>query len=106
MMQEINNITNMTAVGDSSDSTAANVVLCLVFTLLITWIIVGNATVILSVKKTPALRASLSNILVANLAFSDLLLGVLVLPLSAMVEVFGWWPPPKELCFFWLVIGR
>lgn len=90
----------------SINNTARNIALVIIFTIMITWIIVGNLTVIIAVKKTPALRSCLSNILVANLALSDLLLGITVLPLSAMVEVVHYWPLTKELCYFWLVIGK
>ncbi|XP_067948951.1 probable G-protein coupled receptor No18 [Watersipora subatra] len=88
----------------SLNGPAANIVLIITFAIIIAWTIIGNVTVILSVKRTPALRACLSNVLIANLACSDLLLGIVVLPLSAMVEVFNYWPLPQGLCFFWLVI--
>ena len=89
----------------SLNSMPTNIALIITFTIMISWIILGNLTVILAVKKTAALRACLSNVLVANLALSDLLLGLTVLPLSAMVEVFGYWPLAREVCYFWLVVG-
>lgn len=90
----------------SINSTAINVLLIVIFLVLIAWTILGNLTVILAIKRSRVLRKSASNILVANLAISDLLVGIMVLPLSATVEVFGCWPMPEWLCYFWLVIGK
>ncbi|KAF6020375.1 TyrR [Bugula neritina] len=88
----------------SDNSTAVNLVLITVFIVIITWIIAGNITVVIAVRVSSALKSSPSNILIANLAVSDLLLGTLVLPFSAMYDIFQYWPIGKELCFLWLII--
>ena len=90
----------------SPHDVSVNIILIIIFILVIIWTIVGNLTVIVSVKTSPALRASPSNILVTNLALSDLFLGLLVLPFSSTVEVAGFWPLGRELCYLWLLIGE
>lgn len=90
----------------SSYSNGVNVLLIVILTVMISWTVMGNLTVIIAVKRSKSLRSSPSNVLVANLALSDLLLALMVLPFSAMVEVSGYWPIPKGLCFFWLIIGN
>lgn len=105
------NDTNMT-LGEQSvfmyslHNLSTNIVIIVICTLVTSWTILGNLTVILAVKRTKSLRNCPSNILVANLALSDLLMGSVVLPLSTMVEVLAYWPLPEGLCYFWLVIGK
>ena len=98
-------ISEKTILNHSPYSMTVNIILIIIFILVIIWTIVGNLTVIVSVKTSPALRASPSNILVTNLALSDLLLGLLVLPFSSTVEVAGFWPLGREVCYMWLLIG-
>jgi len=90
----------------SNHSLAVNIILIILFTIIVIWTVLGNLTVIISIHMSKALKQSRSNYLIGNLALSDLLLGLGVLPFSAMFEVFGYWPLGRELCFYWLIIGE
>ncbi|XP_059489246.1 alpha-1A adrenergic receptor-like [Neocloeon triangulifer] len=65
----------------------------------------GNLLVIIAVLATPCgglLHRSPTHLLIANLAAADLLLGVVVLPLSAARELAGGeWPFGRRLCAVW-----
>jgi hypothetical protein len=76
----------------------------ILFTITI-WTIVGNILVILAffIDK-PIRQGGMSNYLIINLAISDLLLGIAVLPFSASYSTFGIWYFGKFLCEFWLAI--
>lgn len=90
---------------NSPNSMPVNIVILGLAAALIIWTVIGNITVIMAVRYTKALRSLLSNIFICNLALSDLLLGLLVLPFSAMNDVFGYWPLGKEICYMWLLVG-
>ena len=53
-------------------------------------VILGNIMVITAVKITHKLRGA-TNMFIVSLAWADLMLGILVLPFSAMYEVFNMW---------------
>jgi len=63
----------------------------------------GNLLVISAVRISSKLRGP-TNTIIVSLAIADLLLGVLVLPLSAMYEVTDRWLFGKHLCFIWLSV--
>merc|ERR1719270_24028 len=63
----------------------------------------GNLLVISAVRISSKLRGP-TNTIIVSLAVADLLLGVLVLPLSAMYEVTDRWLFGKHLCFIWLSV--
>jgi hypothetical protein len=76
----------------------------ILFTITI-WTILGNILVILAFVIDKQIRqGGMSNYLIINLAISDLLLGIAVLPFSASYSTFGNWYFGKFLCEFWLVI--
>ncbi len=76
----------------------------ILFTITI-WTIVGNILVILAFVLDKQIRqGGMSNYLIINLAISDLLLGIAVLPFSASYSTFGIWYFGKFLCEFWLAI--
>lgn len=76
----------------------------ILFTITI-WTILGNILVILAFFTDKQIRqGGMSNYLIINLAISDLLLGIAVLPFSASYSTFGFWYFGKYLCEFWLVI--
>lgn len=81
-------------------------VLIAVAAVTICWTVYSNLTVIVSVGYFAQLRSLPSNMLIANLAVSDLLLGCLVLPFSAMNDILGYWHFGKQTCYMWLVIGK
>ncbi len=53
-------------------------------------VIFGNIMVITAVKITHKLRGA-TNLFIVSLAWADLMLGIVVLPFSAMYEVFEMW---------------
>jgi hypothetical protein len=76
----------------------------ILFTITI-WTILGNILVILAFVIDKQIRqGGMSNYLIINLAISDLLLGIAVLPFSASYSTFGFWYFGKFLCEFWLAI--
>jgi hypothetical protein len=76
----------------------------ILFTITI-WTILGNTLVILAFVIDKQIRqGGMSNYLIINLAISDLLLGIAVLPFSASYSTFGIWYFGKYLCEFWLAI--
>jgi hypothetical protein len=76
----------------------------ILFTITI-WTILGNILVIVAFIVDKQIRqGGMSNYLIINLAISDLLLGIAVLPFSASYSTFGIWYFGKFLCESWLVI--
>jgi hypothetical protein len=76
----------------------------ILFTITI-WTIVGNTLVIIAFIIDKQIRqGGMSNYLILNLAISDLLLGIGVLPFSASYSTFGIWYFGRILCEIWLVI--
>lgn len=65
--------------------------------------VVGNLLVGLALLRYPRLR-TVSNFLIGNLALSDLLLAITVLPLSAAYECLGRWVFGRVACDAWLVV--
>ena len=65
--------------------------------------VVGNLLVGLALLRNPRLR-TVSNCLIGNLALSDFLLAITVLPLSAAYECLGRWVFGGLACDTWLVV--
>lgn len=65
---------------------------------------VGNVLVIIAVVRERQLKRTLTNKLVASLAFTDLLVGLLVMPLAAAYLVVGSWPFGWVLCDIFIVL--
>jgi len=63
----------------------------------------GNALVGVALLRFRSLR-SVSNMLIGNLAVSDFLLAVVVLPLSTVNECLGRWPLGHVACNVWLTV--
>lgn len=63
----------------------------------------GNALVVVAIFRFRSLR-SVSNMLIGNLAVSDFLLAVIVLPLSTINECLGRWPLGHVACNVWLTV--
>jgi hypothetical protein len=69
------------------------------------WTIIGNILVCVIVATNKQLKqGGMSNILIGNLALSDLLLGLTVLPFSATLSTFKTWLFGRVLCDLWLSI--
>lgn len=65
--------------------------------LLVLWTIAANSLVFVVLYKNPRLQ-TVPNLLVGNLAFSDLCLGCIVLPMSSVYALAGQWVLPGMLC--------
>lgn len=65
--------------------------------------IVGNILVILSVVCNKQLQ-TVTNFFIVNLAIADLLLGIIVLPFSASLEVLGCWVFGRVFCNIWAAV--
>ena len=75
-----------------------------VLLLFITFItIFGNLLVLVALYRFKKLR-SMSNCLIGNLAVSDLLLALSVLPISTTYDLLGHWVFGEVLCIIWLCI--
>jgi len=70
---------------------------------LIIFTALGNLLVLVALFRYRALR-TISNCLIGNLAASDFLLAVTVLPLSATDECLGYWVFGRVTCSVWLVV--
>uniref|UniRef100_A0A914DWF1 G-protein coupled receptors family 1 profile domain-containing protein n=1 Tax=Acrobeloides nanus TaxID=290746 RepID=A0A914DWF1_9BILA len=66
-------------------------------TLLVLWTIAANALVFIVLYKNPRLQ-TVPNLLVANLAFSDFCLSIIVLPLSSVYTIASEWMFSETLC--------
>ena len=77
------------------------VVLFGVFVIIAT--IFGNSLVILAIIRDKKLRR-VGNIFIVNLAISDLLVGIIVTPLSLVYQINVTWPFGRHLCNFWISI--
>jgi len=67
------------------------------------WTVSANVLVFAVLYSNPRLQ-TVPNLLVGNLAFSDLCLGCIVLPLSAVYALKLHWPFGKFLCELWISI--
>lgn len=65
--------------------------------------VVGNLLVILSVVCNKHLQ-TVTNFFIVNLAMADLLLGIIVLPFSASLEVLGCWVFGRVFCNIWAAV--
>ncbi|KAA0709527.1 Alpha-1B adrenergic receptor [Triplophysa tibetana] len=65
--------------------------------------VAGNILVILSVVCYRHLRSP-TNYLIVNLAIADLLLGTIVLPVSATLEILGYWVFGRIFCDVWAAV--
>ncbi|XP_028316222.1 histamine H2 receptor-like isoform X2 [Gouania willdenowi] len=79
----------------------SKVVLGVVLSLIILLTVVGNVLVCLAVCASRRLRC-LTNCFIVSLAVTDLLLGLLVLPFSALLLLNGEWPLGPIFCNFYI----
>lgn len=83
----------------------SSLVIGIILLIITIWTIVGNILVILAFIIDKHIRqGGMSNYLIINLAFSDLLLGIAVLPFSAAYSTFQVWHFGKVFCEIWLMI--
>jgi len=75
---------------------------CLLLSLSI-FTIFGNLLVLYAIRTEKRLR-TVSNLFILSLAFADLVVGVIVMPLSAANIIVGQWPFSSVICQMWLSI--
>lgn len=85
----------------ASESVVSKVMLGLGLSLLILLTVGGNVLVCLAVCASRRLRC-LTNCFIVSLAVTDLLLGVLVLPFSALLQLTDDWPLGPVFCNFYI----
>ena len=78
------------------------VVGCLLFSLAI-FTVFGNLVVLYAIRTEKRLR-TVANLFILSLAFADLVVGFIVMPLSAAHIIAGRWPFSNALCQMWLSI--
>ncbi|KAF8565188.1 hypothetical protein P879_07883 [Paragonimus westermani] len=96
------NYTEINAISLTYDIWGFSVVVIIFFSLTVITI-VGNALVFIALFRFPRLRSK-SNFLIGNLALSDFLLALTVLPLSAITDATGYWIFGAQLCDIWLTV--
>uniref|UniRef100_A0A914XQ45 G-protein coupled receptors family 1 profile domain-containing protein n=1 Tax=Panagrolaimus superbus TaxID=310955 RepID=A0A914XQ45_9BILA len=67
-------------------------------------IVLGNLLVVLTVNNDHKLRSQRQNWLIVSLAIADLLVGLLVMPLTMTYEIIGVWVLGDILCELWLAL--
>uniref|UniRef100_A0A1I7XN57 G_PROTEIN_RECEP_F1_2 domain-containing protein n=1 Tax=Heterorhabditis bacteriophora TaxID=37862 RepID=A0A1I7XN57_HETBA len=67
-------------------------------------IILGNLLVVFTVYRDRKLRLQRQNWLIVSLALADLLVGLLVMPLTLIYEIVGEWKMGTVLCEMWLAL--
>ncbi|KAE9553708.1 hypothetical protein FO519_003063 [Halicephalobus sp. NKZ332] len=67
-------------------------------------IVLGNLLVVLTVNNDHKLRSQRQNWLIVSLAIADLLVGLLVMPLTMTYEIIGIWVLGDILCELWLAL--
>jgi hypothetical protein len=88
---------------DLTSVTAKKVLIGIFLYSLTIWTVIGNIMVWIALFTNKQLKqGGMSNYLIGNLALSDLLLGVTVLPFSASVSTLNYWVFGKFLCDVWL----
>lgn len=100
--EELFNVTNV------NNSLIRQISIGLVLYSLNIWTVIGNIAIIIALLTSNSIKnGELSRsmiILIGNLAISDLLLGLTVLPFSATFSTFENWPFGQVLCDIWLSI--
>uniref|UniRef100_A0A915DHX8 G-protein coupled receptors family 1 profile domain-containing protein n=1 Tax=Ditylenchus dipsaci TaxID=166011 RepID=A0A915DHX8_9BILA len=67
-------------------------------------IVFGNLMVVLTVNNDQKLRSQRQNWLIVSLALADLLVGLLIMPLTMIYEIVGSWVLGNLLCELWLAL--
>jgi hypothetical protein len=109
MYQTLNETSNETLIGfnmyliNNNNLSIYKAIRGIVFYFLTFWTIIGNIFILIAISTNKKLKKNgTSNILIGNLAFSDLLLGLTVLPFSATADTFKKWFFGEIICEIWL----
>jgi len=81
----------------------SNIALLIVLIIFIIWVIVLNCLTIVGLWKTHK-KGHVVDFYLANLAFGDVLLGILILPLISVVILLGYFPFSSYLCDAWVFL--
>jgi len=104
LLQTILNVSDQVGANSHYELMTKIIIGFLLYSLTI-WTIIGNILVCVALFTNKQLKqGGMSNYLIGNLALSDLLLGLTVLPFSATLSTFKTWPFGSILCELWLSI--
>lgn len=87
-----------------ADDLTYRVTVAILLSIIILCTIVGNVFVVLAVVREKILHKTLANRLIGSLAVTDLLVAVLVMPLTAVTLITVVWPFGQVMCDFFVFI--
>lgn len=95
---------NVALAMDSAYSTLTAVLTVVPIAAIIVIIVFGNALVIFAVLRDDRLKNKMQNWLILSLSVADLLVGMVIMPLTLSYEILGRWTLGSALCEIWLAL--